>query len=134
KPTRSLSVCSWCVCEGAAAWFQRGEVIDMFLPRNPFAVSLVSDLSRPRRDRAVARGIVPQRTDSLEPRLDFVLARQLRRFERHPLGNRQDSSAATLTEIAADDIWQRSTLADERGDRIDHRFRRDPAEGFFPHG
>src|SRR6476659_9999943 len=97
----------------------------MFLSRNPFAVSLVGNLSRSRRDGAIVRRIVPKSTDGLEPRLDFVLGRQLRRLERHPLGNRQDVSAATATEVAADDIWQRSTLADQRGDRIDHRLRRD---------
>src|SRR5262249_3501978 len=131
ESTRSLSVCPWCVCDGTTAWFQRGEVIDMFLARDWFTVSLVGDLPRSRPDRAIACGIVPERTDGIEPRLDFVLSRQLRRLERHPVGDRQDASAATPTEIAADDIWQRSPLADERGDRIDHRFSRDPAEGFF---
>jgi hypothetical protein len=69
----------------------------MFLSRNSFAVSLVGNLPRPCRDRAVACGIVPERADSVGPRLHFVLCRQLRRLERHPLGDRQDASAATDT-------------------------------------
>src|SRR4029079_800246 len=108
KPTQSLLVCSWCACEWTTAWFQRGEVIDMFLARDPFTVSLVGDLPRSRRDRAIVCRIVPKSTDGLEPRLDFLLARQLRRLGRHPLGNRQDAPAAAVTEISANDIRQRS--------------------------
>src|SRR5437867_767836 len=77
--------------------------------------------------------IVPERTDGLVPGLGLLFARKLRRLERHPVGDGQDASASALAEISADDLRQGSTVADEQWNRVDHRFRRDPAKRLFPH-
>src|SRR6266852_3446581 len=119
--------------DGAASWFQRAEVIDMFHARHAFAVPLACDLVRSRRERVIERGIVPERTDSLVPGFDLLFARKLRRLERHPIGDWQDASAPALAEISADDLRQGSTVADEGWNRVDHGFRRNPAKGFLPH-
>src|SRR3989442_6315133 len=77
--------------------------------------------------------IVPERTDGLVPGLGLLFARKLRRLERHPIGDGQDTSASAVAEISADDLRQGSTVAHERRNRVDHGFRRDSAKRLLPH-
>src|ERR1700730_7964562 len=105
----------------------------MFLARHSFAVPLLCDLTRSGCDRVIQRGIVPERADRLVPGLDLLFARERRRLERHPIGDRQNASAPALAEISADDLWQGSTVADERWNRVDHGFSGNSAKRLFPH-
>src|SRR5262245_4875037 len=100
----------------------------MFLTRDGFAVALAGDLTPSLGDRVVQLSIVRQGADRLVPRSHFPFARKLLRFERHPLGDRHDAATAAVVEIAADNVWKRSSVADDRWNRIDHRFGRDAAE------
>ena len=86
----------------------------MFRARHPFTVTIFRNLACACRHPVVQRCVIPERADGVEPRVDLALTRQRRGLERHPLGNREHSSAAASTEIAADDVRERSAIADER--------------------
>ena len=105
----------------------------MFPPRRILAVACCRDLTGAAGDRVVERGIVPQRANGVVPRRDFTFGRQGRRLERHPRGNGQHTAAAALAEVAADDVRQRSAIADERRNRVDHGFGGNAPERLFPH-
>src|SRR5467141_2878032 len=94
----------------------------MLLPRNIFAIALFGDLPRSRGDGSIEARIVPQRTDSLVPWLDFVLARNVGRLRRHPVGNRQHASTPAVGEIPPDHLRQRPAVADDRWNPVDHLF------------
>src|ERR1700730_17631653 len=105
----------------------------MLLARHVLGVPFFGDLTPSARYRVIQRGIVPERAHSFIPGLDLLFARELRRLECHPIGDWQDASAPALAEISANDLRQGSTVADERWNRVDHGFSRDPAKRLFPH-
>ena len=62
----------------------------------------------------IQRRIVPQRTDGVIPRLDFLFAGKAQRLERHPIGDGHDASAPASGEIPANDLRQGPAVADDR--------------------
>ena len=104
----------------------------MFSTGDLFAVARIGDRACSRRDGSIQRRIVPQRADGVVPRLDVRFAREACGRDRHPFGDRQHASAAAGGHVASDDVRQRAAIADDGRNRVDHRFRGDAAERFFP--
>src|SRR6185295_10161557 len=104
----------------------------MPLARNIFTVALFGDVTGSGCHRSIERRVVPQRADSVVPRLELLLAREAGRLRSHPLRNRQDASAAAGREIATDDVRQGATVADDRRNAVDHRFGGNATERLFP--
>ncbi len=72
--------------------------------RHLFTVALFGDLTRSGRHALIQRGIVPQRTDGVEPRLDLRFAGEPNGLESQPVGDGQYPSAPTSGEIPADNL------------------------------
>src|SRR5438445_12909812 len=96
------------------------------------AVALFGDLTRPGRDGVIQRRIVPQRTDRVIPRFDFLFAGKPHGLDRQPVRDWQHASTPASAEVPANDLGQRPAIADNRRNLVDHRFRRYPAEWFLP--
>src|SRR6185295_13519243 len=105
----------------------------MLSTRHLLAEASLTDLTRSPRDSGIERRIIPERTDGLIPRFDLLLAGHACGLKRHPVGNWQDSSTSATGEVAADDMRQRSAIANKGWDAVDHRFRGDSAEGLLPY-
>src|SRR5262245_3741067 len=105
----------------------------MFSAREGFAVSLLGDSTGSRSNRLVKRSIGPERADRLGPSLALLLTREPGHVAGHPPMEGQNPSAATRAETAANNLRQRSAIADERRNRINHCFGRHSPEGLLPH-
>ncbi len=108
----------------------------MLLPRCGFAVPLARDAREPGPPWCwYSGGIVPQPTNGVVPRFDF-------RFASGALcvsaviqaGIGSTRPPPPLMKSPPMTCGQRPAVADERRNRVDHRFGCHSAEGLFPHG